>query len=315
MKELLESLVKQTFQNNFEIIIVEDGSKISSKDIVNYFSDTLNINYFFKENSGPGIARNFGMQKASGDYYIILDSDCILPINYLVEVDLALNNNFTDAFGGADAAHESFSTIQRAINYAMTSILTTGGIRGNKNVKSKFQPRSFNMGISKVAFKKTTGFSKQRFGEDIDLTFRLWEYGFHSQFIERAYVYHKRRTDWRAFLMQTFNFGAARPILSKVHVGSAKITYWFPSLFLLGGIFAVLFFVLGRYEPLLLYALYFMFIFSHSLLLNKNMTVAFMSIFATLIQFTGYGCGFLRSFFRLNVLQKHIKHAFPRMFA
>ena len=132
MKELLESLVKQTFQNSFEIIIVEDGSKISSKDIVNYFSDKLNINYFFKDNSGPGIARNFGMQKASGDYYIILDSDCILPIDYLVEVDLALKNKFTDAFGGADAAHESFSTIQRAINYAMTSILTTGGIRGNK---------------------------------------------------------------------------------------------------------------------------------------------------------------------------------------
>ncbi len=314
MKELLESLVKQTFQNNFEIIIVEDGSKISSKDIVNYFSDTLNINYFFKENSGPGIARNFGMQKASGDYYIILDSDCILPIDYLVEVDLALKNKFTDAFGGADAAHESFSTIQRAINYAMTSILTTGGIRGNKNVKSKFQPRSFNMGISKVAFEKTTGFSKQRFGEDIDLTFRLWEYGFESQFIERAYVYHKRRTNWRAFLIQTFNFGAARPVLNQMHPGSAKITYWFPSLFLLGILFAVLFFVLGRFEPLLLYALYFMFIFMHSLRLNKNMTVAFMSIFATLIQFTGYGCGFLRSFFRLIVLQKPIKHTFPRMF-
>jgi len=312
---LLESLTKQTIDIPFEVIVVEDGSKVTAKNVINHFSNTLTINYLFKDNSGPGLSRNFGMQKASGDYFIILDSDCILPATYLTEVDTALKNNYTDAFGSADNSHESFTIIQKAINYSMTSVLTTGGIRGNKNVKNKFQLRSFNMGISKVAFEKTKGFGKQRLGEDIDLTFRLWEYGFESQFIERAFVYHKRRTNWKAFFKQTFSFGAARPILNKQHPNTSKITYWFPSVFAVGFIVMLLLMSIHRYELLSLYGLYLCCIFIHSLLLNKNVVVAVTSVFATLVQFFGYGFGFLRSTFRVSLLQKSIEEAFPRMFS
>ncbi|WP_456377953.1 glycosyltransferase, partial [Lutibacter sp.] len=224
IEELLASLTKQTYTKSFEVIVVEDGSSTSSKEIVQSFSSQLNSNYFFKENSGAGASRNFGMQKATGNYFIIFDSDCIIPPNYLVEVERALTANYTDAYGGADAAHTSFTTIQKAINYSMTSFLTTGGIRGNKKAVGKFQPRSFNFGISKKAFEKTKGFSNLKIGEDIDLTFRLWQHNFETQFIENAFVYHKRRATFRQFFKQTFAFGKGRPLLNKKYPKTAKIT-------------------------------------------------------------------------------------------
>jgi len=205
LSELLTSLSKQQFDQPFEIIVVEDGSHLRSDKIIKQFDNVLNIQYFFKENSGPGDSRNYGMQKASGDYFIILDSDCILPVFYFKEVNFALQNKYTDAYGGADAAHKSFTVIQKAINYSMTSLLTTGGLRGSDKVKSKFQPRSFNMGLSKKAFDQTKGFSSQRYGEDIDLTFKLWDLNFETQFIPNAFVYHKRRTTWKQFFNQRHN--------------------------------------------------------------------------------------------------------------
>ena len=312
--DLLNSITIQTFKEDFEVIVIEDGSQLSSKGIVEKFASNLDAKYLYKENSGAGNSRNYGMQHAKGDYFIILDSDCILPNHYLKEVDIALKNNFTDAYGGSDASHKSFTQIQKAISYAMTSVLTTGGIRGNKNLKNKFQPRSFNMGLSKVAFETTSGFASQHFGEDIDLTFRLWKNNFESQFIEKAFVYHKRRTSWRGFLKQTFNFGAARPILNKQHPNTSKITYWFPSLFILGLLFSIILYFIGYKLFLYTYLVYFTLIFIDSLIKNKNIVVALISTFAVVVQFLGYGLGFLRSVFRLNLLKKSVKETFPRMF-
>ena len=313
--ELLESLTKQISATKFDVLIVEDGSSKSSEDCVKKYQNKLTITYFLKENSGPGLSRNFGMQRATGNYFIILDSDCILPKQYLTEVSKALTENFTNVFGGPDAAHNSFTTTQKAINYAMTSMLTTGGIRGKKNTHNKFQPRSFNMGLSKKAFENTNGFGSQRFGEDIDLTFRLWKNGFETQLIEKAFVYHKRRIDFRSFFKQIFNFGAARPILNKQHPGSAKITYWFPSTFIIyfsiaviAAFFGVVWIQYGLY-------LYILMIVIDSLIKNKNIAVAIYSVIATMIMFFGYGLGFLRSFFRLHILKKSITDAFPEMFS
>jgi glycosyltransferase involved in cell wall biosynthesis len=315
LQKLLDSLVAQTFAISFEVVVVEDGSDNTSKKIVNSYSDKLNVHYFVKGNSGPGLSRNFGMQKASGDYFIILDSDCILPSTYLQDVDIALKHNFTDAYGGKDASHPSFSNIQKAISYSMTSVLTTGGIRGHKNLASKFQLRSFNMGLSKIAFEKTNGFGSQRFGEDIDLTFRLWQNGFESQFIEKAFVFHKRRTHWRSFFKQTFNFGAARPILNNQHPTTSQITYWFPSLFIVGLLFSIIVYMFNLKIFLYGYFLYFILIFFGSLIANKSPFVAMTSMYATLVQFLGYGTGFLRSTFRLYILKKSVKDTFPRMFS
>lgn len=313
--ELLYSLSKQTYANKFEVIVVEDGSDLSSEASVKKHQNQLDLKYFYKENSGPGLSRNFGMQKATGNYFIILDSDCLLPKQYLTEVDDVLNNNFTDAFGGPDASHQSFTTIQKAINYAMTSVLTTGGIRGKKHTLSKFQPRSFNMGLSQVAFDKTKGFGNQHFGEDIDLTLRLWENGFETQLIDKAFVYHKRRIDLKSFFKQTFNFGAARPILSKQHPGSAKITYWFPSLFLIGFLSSILLFLVNIKPPIVIFSVYFSLIFIDAFIQNKNLLVAISSILATFIQFFGYGLGFFRSFIRLHLMGKSMTDTFPKMFS
>lgn len=295
IEELLHSLTSQTYQKSFEVIVVEDGSNLKANEIVKNYSEKLNIKYFFKENSGAGASRNFGMQKANGNYFIIFDSDCIIPPNYLVEVEKALTKNYTDAFGGADAAHESFTTIQKAINYSMTSFFTTGGIRGNKNAVDKFQPRSFNLGISKKAFEVTNGFSKMKIGEDIDLTFRLWKHNFETQFIENAFIYHKRRATLKQFFKQTFAFGKGRPFLNKKYPKTAKITYWFPSLFILGLAFSILFLLVFKINVFaIFYAVYFIIIMIDSYIKNKKISVAVSSVLTTLVQFTGYGLGFLK---------------------
>ena len=298
--ELLGSLEKQTISKNFEVIIVEDGSTNSSEAIVKKYSKELNINYFYKENSGAGASRNFGMQHASGNYFIIFDSDCIIPPNYLAEVENALRLNFTDAFGGADAAHESFTVIQKAINYSMTSFLTTGGIRGSEKSVDKFQPRSFNLGISKKAFETTNGFSDMRIGEDIDLTFRLWGHNFETQFIENGFVYHKRRTTFQQFFKQTFAFGKGRPFLNKKYPKTAKITYWFPTFFMLGLVIAIVCLLFEIKLFAFFFVSYFSVLFFDSLIKNKNVVVAFLSVLTTIIQFTGYGLGFIKGLFSNN---------------
>ena len=295
--ELLESLVKQDFSDDFEVLIIEDGSTQKSNVIVEKYESNLNLKYFFKENSGAGASRNFGMQEASGNYFIILDSDVIVPSQYLSEVKKALENNYTDAFGGPDAAHASFTPLQKAINYSMTAVLTTGGIRGKKKGVGKFQPRSFNLGLSKTAFEKTQGFSKMKNGEDIDLTFRLWENGFKTQLIDNAFVFHKRRSTIRQFFKQTFGFGTARPILNKKYPQTAKATYWFPSLFIIGLDISIILAIFGLNLCLLFYGFYFLAIFLDSLIQNKNLQVAFLSILTSLTQFLGYGLGFLESMF------------------
>lgn len=295
--ELLESLVNQDFFNDFEVLIIEDGSTNKSDKVIAKYKEQLNLKYFFKENSGAGASRNFGMQKALGNYFIILDSDVLLPKQYLSEVMKALENKFTAAFGGPDAAHTSFTPLQKAINYSMTAVLTTGGIRGKKQAVGKFQPRSFNLGLSKIAFEKTQGFSEMKNGEDIDLTFRLWENGFETQLIEKAFVYHKRRSTIKQFFKQTFGFGTARPKLNRMHPETVKPTYWFPSLFIIGFDISIILVIFGSNQLLYFYGVYFMLIFLDSLLQNKNVRVAFLSIVTSFTQFLGYGLGFLESQF------------------
>ncbi|APZ46757.1 glycosyl transferase family 2 [Polaribacter reichenbachii] len=296
--ELLSSLSKQTFSEAFEVLIIEDGSSEKSVLIVEKYQSQLNLKYFFKENTGAGASRNFGMQIASGNYFIVLDSDVIVPEQYLSEVSKTLEANYTDAFGGPDAAHKNFTVLQKAINYSMTSVLTTGGIRGKKKAVGKFQLRSFNFGISKTAFHKTQGFSKMKNGEDIDLTFRLWENNFETQLIDTAFVYHKRRSTIKQFYKQTFGFGTARPILNRKYPNTGKITYWFPSVFIVGLTISILLAIWGYLTLFSCYYLYFLALFFDSFIKN-GLRVGFLSIITSLTQFLGYGLGFLKSqFFR-----------------
>jgi glycosyltransferase involved in cell wall biosynthesis len=226
--ELLESLVLSDYDKPFEVVIVEDGSSIPCKNNLEKFVNKLDISYYFKENSGPGDSRNFGMKKAKGDYFLIFDSDCIIPKEYLSEVSKNLQNVYVDCFGGPDKALDSFSDIQKAINFAMTSFLTTGGIRGGSEQIDKFQPRSFNMGLSKKAFEASGGFGNIHPGEDPDLSIRLWNLGFETKLFSSAFVYHKRRIDWNKFSIQVTKFGKARPILNSWYPKYSKITYFFP---------------------------------------------------------------------------------------
>lgn len=294
IQELLESLEKQTHKD-FEVLIVEDGSDIAAKDIVLSFDEKLNIRYFFKSNSGAGQSRNYGMERAQGDYFLILDSDVIVPEGYMAAIDKRLTTNFTDAFGGPDAAHPSFTIMQKAIDYSMTAMLTTGGIRGNKRAKNKFQPRSFNLGISKKAFVKTQGFSKMKIGEDIDLSFRLWELGFETQLIEEAYVFHKRRSTLNQFYKQTNNFGYARPSLNEKFPESAKITYWFPTVFSVMFLISILGYALGDTFLISCFGIYFCVLFIDCMFRYKNVIVSTLCCITTLVQFFGYGYGFIKA--------------------
>ncbi len=314
VQELLQSLSKQDFDRSFEVVIIEDGSALSSASVVEGFKEQLQISYYEKNNTGPGDSRNYGMRHAKGNYFIVLDSDCIIPPQYLKEATRELEDEFVHCYGGPDAAHESFSLVQKAINYVMTSLFTTGGIRGNKKALDKFQPRSFNMGISKDAFEATKGFGNIHPGEDPDLTFRIWKAGYNTRLFPDAFVYHKRRIDWSKFYKQVHKFGMVRPILNKWHPGTAKLTYWFPTFFSLGLLFSVILYTISFSWPLWCYSIYFVLIFIDSLLKNRNLAIALLSIFATLIQFFGYGWGFLKSTFLLNFNTKPAEELFPKLF-
>ena len=314
INELLESLLQSTYTDDYEIVIVEDGSTITCEEVVAKYSNSLNISYYYKENSGPGDSRNFGMKKAKGDYFIIFDSDCIIPKQYLKEVEKELKSNYVDCFGGPDKALKSFSNIQKAINFAMTSFLTTGGIRGGSEKLNKFQPRSFNMGISKKAFIDSNGFGNIHPGEDPDLSIRLWKLGYETRLFSSAYVYHKRRIDWDKFSIQVSKFGKARPILNSWYPEYSKITYWFPSLFVLGFLVSfVLLFALFDWA-LKFYFAYFVLIFIVSSIQNRNPLIGILSIVAVWKQFFGYGFGFLKSFFKISILKKEPQVAFPELF-
>ncbi len=314
IKELLESFAQLQFKEGFEIVIIEDGSSKSSVEIVNLYINKLSISYYFKENSGPGASRNFGMDKAKGNYFIILDSDCLLPPQYLNVVDGFLNEKYIDCFGGPDAAHNSFSPLQKAINYVMTSFFTTGGIRGAKKSVQRFEPRSFNMGISKEGFLKTEGFGKIHPGEDPDLSQRILKAGFETCFIPEAFVYHKRRISWEKFYMQVTKFGLARPILNKWHPEAAKITFWLPSFFVVFTVFsmfAAMFLNFFFIAPLLIYMAI---VLMDSALKNKSIYIGLLSVFAMFVQFFGYGTAFLKSMYYIHLRKKDPEDQFPHLF-
>ena len=325
--ELLESLSNQTLKD-FEVIIVEDGSVKPCKDVCDKYAGILALHYYAKENSGPGQSRNYGAERANGEWLIILDSDVVLPEGYLAAVDSAISHQTSDiaAFGGPDAAHPSFTPVQKAISYSMTSFFTTGGIRGGKAKLDKFYPRSFNMGIRRDVYLQLGGFSKMRFGEDIDFSYRIVEAGYRPQLFPDVWVWHKRRTDFRKFFRQVYNSGIARINLYKKYPESLKLVHMLPALFTVGvALLAALFLTglvfvgIGLWAgycgstgcnmglvvaymgaalmvlallPLLFYSLI---IFIDSSIKNHSLKVGFLSIPASFIQLTGYGTGFLRA--------------------
>ena len=313
--ELLESLTHSTYQEIFEIVLVEDGSNLMCKDVADKYDGQLDISYYYKDNSGPGDSRNYGMKKARGDYFIIFDSDCIIPKQYLTEVDKALKHDYVDCFGGADMALDSFSDIQKAINFAMTSFLTTGGIRGGSEKIDKFQPRSFNMGLSRIAFEASNGFGNIHPGEDPDLSIRLWNLGYETRLFRTAYVYHKRRIDWEKFSIQVSKFGKARPILNSWHPNYSKLTYFFPSVFIIGLFYSIVLLLLFNFDLLLqLYFIYFLILFLMSSYQNKSIKIGYLSIIAVWKQFFGYGIGFIKSYFQIIIMKRKPQDVFPELF-
>lgn len=310
--ELLSSLVGQS-DNYFEVIVIEDGSTKDCKEVVEKYIDKLNISYFLIANSGPGQARNYGAAYAKGDYIIVLDSDCIAPENYIKLVREELSNNPVDAFGGPDKALDNFTPLQKAINYSMTSLFTTGGIRGRKKKIGKFYPRSFNMGIRRNVYEQLGGFSKMRFGEDIDLSIRIYKADYKVALFPSAFVYHKRRNNFKTFFKQVYNSGIARINLFKKYPDSLKLVHFFPSFFSIYTIIALLalpWSILGVISILL----YLFIILIDSSLQNKDLKIGLLSVSASLIQLIGYGSGFIVAFWQRIILRKSEFSSFEKNF-
>ena len=311
--ELLSSFSCLEGDKDFEIVIIEDGSTKKCYHILKRFSD-LNISYHLKTNSGPGDSRNYGMNLAKGRYYIILDSDVILPVNYNKVLIENLINDYSDCFGGVDDSHKSFNNFQKAVSFSMTSFITTGHIRGGSKSKG-FQPRSFNMGISREAFLKSKGFGNIHPGEDPDLSIRLKKLGFSTRLYSDLKVFHKRRVSLSSFFKQVYKFGIARTILNNRYPSTKKIIYWFPSIFSIIFLISIILF-LFKIDPLIftLYLIYFSIVFTQSSIKN-NIWVGFLSVITTIIQFFGYGYGFLKSLIFINIFSnKKIESIFPKMF-
>ncbi|MEA4905291.1 MAG: glycosyltransferase [Petrimonas sp.] len=310
--ELLDSLTRQS-DKNFEVIIAEDGSSEKCDLIVEKYLSRLSVVYFGKSNSGPGQTRNAGVERAKHDYLIFFDSDCIIPENYIENVSFYLDRNFVDAYGGPDKALPTFTTVQKAINYSMTSFFTTGGIRGGKKSMDKFHPRSFNLGVSKRAFDAIGGYGKMRFGEDIDFSLRLLEAGFETALIPEAYVYHKRRSTFRQFFKQVYNSGIARINLYLAHPDSLKLVHFLPSFFVSVMILSVL---LSFFFPIILFlpVLYSLLVLIDSTVKNRSLKVGFYSIAAAWTQLFGYGTGFISAAWKRLILKKGEFNAFEKKF-
>jgi glycosyltransferase involved in cell wall biosynthesis len=304
--ELLKTLTHQTY-TQFEVLVIEDGSTNDAKAIVQKYEQLLDVKYFFKPNEGQGFARNYGFERAKGDYFVIFDSDCLIPEDYLEIVKNYLFEHHLDAYGGPDAAHQSFTPVQKAISYAMTSPFTTGGIRGNKKHIGQFHPRSFNMGVSREVYEKVGGFILTRLGEDIEYSIRIHENGFKIGLIPAAKVFHKRRTSFSQFYKQLHFFGRARINIYKHFPSELKLVHFFPAAFTCFVLFSVLMNILW---PALAYIcdfillVYFVMIFFHSWQVNKSVKVAFFSIIASFIQLTAYGLGFMQDFFKRVVFKQ-----------
>ena len=328
--ELLASLCRQTL-TDFEVIVVEDGSSVPCREVCQRYEGRLDLHYFQKPNGGPGQARNYGAERAQGDYLLVLDSDVVLPEGYLQAVDDELAQTPCDAFGGPDAAHPSFTPVQKAISYSMTSFFTTGGIRGGKKKLDKFYPRSFNMGIRREVYQSLGGFSRMRFGEDIDFSYRIVEAGHQPRLFPSAWVWHKRRTDFRKFFRQVYNSGIARINLEKRHPGTLKLVHLLPMVFTVGVIVLVLTSALGRamihydaahwrawywvallpWVPIFLYSLL---IFIDSTLRNRSLRVGLLSVPAAFVQLMGYGFGFIVAWWKRCVLGQDEFTAFEKNF-
>ncbi|MBS2211012.1 glycosyltransferase [Carboxylicivirga mesophila] len=312
--ELLESLTLQSAKSVFEVIIVEDGSSTPCKEVIEPYFSQLNLHYYTQSNQGPGMARNHGAAKAIGEYLIFFDSDCIIPSNYFNHVIEHLDIQPLDCFGGPDRSHPFFTPIQKAISYSMTSPITTGGIRGGSRKMDKFYPRSFNLGIRKTAFEAIDGFADMRFGEDLDLSMRTMDSGYNVGLIKEAYVYHKRRTHFKAFFKQVFNSGIARIDLSLLHPGTLKPVHLLPSVFTIG--YPLLLFLAFIWSPWfsLLFLLFPAIIYLDAQFRTKSFLVAILSTWASLIQLTGYGTGFLKAFWVRIVKKKGAFHNFAKSF-
>lgn len=299
LDELLNCILKQTNQQ-FEVVIIEDGStKTSSHLVAKYQSKGLSIQYYVKENAGQGFARNDGFNIAKGDFFIILDSDALIEPNYLAIVEKELNANQLDLYGGPDKDHPSFTPIQKAISYSMTSLFTTGGIRGKKsNVGGTFHPRSFNMGISRKVYEVTKGFKITRMGEDIEFSIRCISLGFTSGLIEQAFIYHKRRTSFLQFYKQLHFFGRARINIGRFFPNELKWVHYFPLMYLIGTVITILLVIFFNKELLTkviasLWILYNLLIISGAFISYKSIKIALLSFIAANIQLCAYGLGFL----------------------
>lgn len=300
--DLLESLARQTVKD-FEVILVEDGSTEPCKAAVDQFADKLDVKYFYKSNEGRSIARNYGIERASGEYFIFFDSDCVIPEEYFDALSRNLKKCYTDCFGGPDAAHDSFSDVQKAINYSMTSFLTTGGIRGGKVQMEKFVPRSFNMGYSRRVWKKIGGF-REMFSEDIDMSTRVRQAGFSIQLIRDAYVYHKRRTSLSKFSRQTYVFGMSRITLKLLYPGSLKLVHCLPAAFVLGSLAMILLALLWRWWAILPLAAYLLAVWVTAIASTRSLKIGTLAILTSIIQLGAYGCGFIKAY-TWKILLRH----------
>lgn len=295
VRDLLDSLAVQTAKN-FEVVIVEDGSTQPCGDMCKEYVDTLDISYYFKSNEGRSIARNYGMERANGDYFIFFDSDCVIPPDYFATLEKELSSTPLDCFGGPDAAHSSFTDTQKGINFAMTSFLTTGGIRGGKVSMEKFTPRTFNMGFSRKVYDAVGGF-REMFSEDIDMSTRIRQAGFSIGLLRSCPVYHKRRLSWRKFFRQVYVFGMSRITLKLLYPGSMKLVHTLPAVFTIGSVALIVLSIVWRWWCILPLAAYILALFVAALMSTKSLKIALMAVPASLIQLYGYGVGFIKAYF------------------
>ena len=206
MRDCLESLRRLDYPN-FEVVIVDDGSRDRTADISMDFPEFRLIR---QPNKGLAVARNVGMHAARGEIIAYTDSDCVVDPHWLTLMVRSMTENNFDGCGGPNyAPHEE--------GWIAASCAASPGAPCHVLVAEDRAEHlaGCNMLFSKAALAKIGGFDPQftSAGDDVDICWRLLDAGFKLGFSPAAFVWHFRRNTVKAYYGQQRGYGRAEAML------------------------------------------------------------------------------------------------------
>lgn len=206
----LQALEKQNYPD-YEIIVIDDGSTDSTRDIVDRFGA---VRVLHQKNRGLSVARNEGIRMARHDYVAFTDSDCMPDSDWLTFLVRAIRDEGVAAAGGPNISPPARDWIQATVAAAPGSpshVLLT-------DTRAEHVP-GCNMIFEKAALQAIGCFDPvyRKAGDDVDVCWKLLDLGMEIAFAPAAVVWHHRRFTIRAYYSQQSGYGEAEALLRYRH--------------------------------------------------------------------------------------------------